>query len=82
MEVLGLGLGLGLRLGLVYALAICMLDSRAVRNFHRTSTEGHDETLVRVFDVRLEKLSDSKNYFGFVVDEFSKREHTIKSQGF
>ena len=29
----------------MYALAICMLDSQAVRNFHRISTESHDEML-------------------------------------
>ena len=37
---------------------------------------------MRVFDVSLEISSNSKNYFGFVVDEFSKREHTMKSRGF
>ena len=31
-----------------------------------------------VVDVCLEIASDSKNYFGFVVDEFSKRVYTIK----
>ena len=34
--------------------------------------------LVRVFDVCLEMPSDSKNYFGFVVDEFSEFVHTVK----
>ena len=29
---------------------------------------------MRALDVCLEISSDSKNYFGFVVDEFSKRE--------
>ena len=33
---------------------------------------------MRAFDVCLEISSDSKNYFGFVVDEFSKRGHTVK----
>ena len=31
-------------------------------------------------DVCLEKPSDYKNYYGFVVDEFGKLVHTIKSR--
>ena len=34
---------------------------------------------LRVFDLCLEMASGSKNYFGFVVDEFSELVHTIKS---
>ena len=37
--------------------------------------------LLRVFDVCLEMPSDSKNYFGFVVDEFSELVYTTKSLG-
>ena len=37
--------------------------------------------LLRVFDVCLAMSSDSKNYFGFVVDKFSELGHTIKSIG-
>ena len=33
---------------------------------------------MRVFDICLEIISDPKNYFGFVVDELSKRVYTIK----
>ena len=35
--------------------------------------------LLRVFDLCLEMSSDSKNHFGFVVDELSELVHTIKS---
>jgi len=31
------------------------------------------------FNVCLELLSDSQKYFGFVADEFSEIEHTVKS---
>ena len=33
---------------------------------------------MRAFDACLAISSDSKNYFGFVVDEFSKRGHAVK----
>ena len=49
----------------------------AVRNCHRISAESYDKTILRVFGVCLKIPSDSKSYFGLVVDEFSKREHTI-----
>ena len=53
------------------------LISPANRNFHRISTKREYKTLMGVFDVCLQI---SKKYFGFEVDEFSKREHTINSQ--
>ena len=45
------------------------------QKFNQISTESHDKKIVRVSDVCLETLSDSQNYFGFVVDEFSKCEN-------
>ena len=45
-------------------------------NFSLICTESRNKTLLRVFVVCLVIQSDSRNYFGFVVDEFSKREHT------
>ena len=33
-----------------------------------------------MFDLCSEMSSDSKNYFGFAVDEFSKFVHRVKSQ--
>ena len=52
----------------------------AVRDFNRISTESHDKTIVRVFDVCLETPSDSQNYFGFVVDEFPSTRMLTRSK--
>lgn len=56
------------------------LKCPAVRNFHRISAESHDKILSRVLDVCLEIPSESKHYFSFVVEEFSKSEYTTNSQ--
>ena len=40
---------------------------------------SHQLNFLRVFDLCLEMPSDSKNYFGFEVNEFSELVHTKKA---
>ncbi len=47
-------------------------------NFYRISTKVRSNSF-RVSDVCLEMSSDAKNYFGFLVDEITELQYTIKS---